>query len=310
MSIEPALIVIAKAPVAGRVKTRLCPPCTPAAGGAARAGRARGHARRAAARPQPGAACWCSTVTPGAWLPHGWEVVAQRGDGLAERLAAAFADAAGRRCLVGMDTPQVTAGAAARRRSRRSRTPTRSSDRRRTAATGRSACASPTRPCSPRVPMSRDDTGAVQRARLGALGLRTVDLPPLLDVDDDRGARAVAADAPAGRFAAALGASSSAGRGMTVTARAPRRSHTLEPAELLYGRLLASAAAGGEPTEARFRLAGGRLAALPLHRWLAPVDAADRAVLAHAAAPVLDIGCGPGRHLAALAAAGHEGARA
>ena len=26
---RPALIVIAKAPVAGRVKTRLCPPCTP-----------------------------------------------------------------------------------------------------------------------------------------------------------------------------------------------------------------------------------------------------------------------------------------
>lgn len=25
----PALAVIAKAPVAGRVKTRLCPPCTP-----------------------------------------------------------------------------------------------------------------------------------------------------------------------------------------------------------------------------------------------------------------------------------------
>jgi SAM-dependent methyltransferase len=30
-------------------------------------------------------------------------------------------------------------------------------------------------------------------------------------------------------------------------------------------------------------------------------------VLARATAPVLDIGCGPGRHLAALAAAGHEG---
>ena len=94
---------------------------------------------------------------------------------------------------------------------------------------------------------------------------------------------------------------------MTVTARAPRRSHTLEPAELLYGRLLASAAAGGEPPEARFRLAGGSAHKLPLRRWLAPVDAADRAVLAHAAAPVLDLGCGPGRHLAALAAAGHDG---
>ena len=32
----------------------------------------------------------------------------QRGDGLAERLAAAFADAGGPAFLVGMDTPQVT----------------------------------------------------------------------------------------------------------------------------------------------------------------------------------------------------------
>jgi SAM-dependent methyltransferase len=83
--------------------------------------------------------------------------------------------------------------------------------------------------------------------------------------------------------------------------------HQLEATELLYGRLLASAAAGAAPGEARFRIGDGRTQHLPLQRWLAPVDAADRAVLARAEAPVLDIGCGPGRHLAALAAAGHEG---
>jgi SAM-dependent methyltransferase len=81
---------------------------------------------------------------------------------------------------------------------------------------------------------------------------------------------------------------------------------TLEPAGSLYGRLLASVAAGGAE-EGAFRTAGGRLRTLPLRRWLAPVDAVDLALLAHAVAPVLDIGCGPGRHLAALAAAGHEG---
>jgi methyltransferase family protein len=81
----------------------------------------------------------------------------------------------------------------------------------------------------------------------------------------------------------------------------------VEPAELLYGRLLASVAAGVEPGDARVRIADGRALKLPLARWLAPVDAADRAVLAHAVAPVLDIGCGPGRHLAALAAAGQAG---
>ena len=93
-------------------------------------------------------------------------------------------------------------------------------------------------------------------------------------------------------------------RGAGVAAERPGR--TLEPAELLYGRLLASAAAG-EPGGARFRLAGGHAHQLPVDRWLAPVDGADRAVLAQAEAPVLDIGCGPGRHLAALAAAGHAG---
>jgi SAM-dependent methyltransferase len=81
----------------------------------------------------------------------------------------------------------------------------------------------------------------------------------------------------------------------------------IEPAELLYGRLLASAAGGVEPREARIRIARGGAHELPVGRWLGPVDEADRAVLAHAAAPVLDIGCGPGRHLAALAATGHDG---
>jgi glycosyltransferase A (GT-A) superfamily protein (DUF2064 family) len=57
-----------------------------------------------------------------------------------------------------------------------------------------------------RVPMSRVYTGAVQRARLAALGLRTVDLPSLRDVDDIASARAAAAAAPESRFAAALDA--------------------------------------------------------------------------------------------------------
>jgi len=80
----------------------------------------------------------------------------------------------------------------------------------------------------------------------------------------------------------------------------------VEPAELLYGRLLASVAAGA-PAEGRVRLAGGGAYPLPIDRWLAPVDAVDRAVLEHALEPVLDIGCGPGRHLAALAASGRVG---
>jgi SAM-dependent methyltransferase len=102
---------------------------------------------------------------------------------------------------------------------------------------------------------------------------------------------------------AAAATTTAAARG----AAAGRTTTRLEPAELLYGRLLASAAAGAEPREARVRIAGGRAQKLPLERWLAPVDAADRAVLAHATGPILDIGCGPGRHLAALAALGYDG---
>ena len=202
MNAHPALIVIAKAPVAGRVKTRLCPPCTPAQ--AARLARA--------ALADTLAACDAATAgrrvlalegEPDGLLPGGWEVVAQRGDGLAERLAHAFADVGGPACLVGMDTPQVTA------------------DQLRAALAGLARADAvfgpahdggfwaiglrkPDAAVFAEVPMSRDDTGAVQRARLEQLGLRTIDLPPLLDFDDIAAARAVAADAPAGRFAAAL----------------------------------------------------------------------------------------------------------
>ncbi len=77
-------------------------------------------------------------------------------------------------------------------------------------------------------------------------------------------------------------------------------------ADLLYGRLLASAAQG-PPVRARIRLADGRLEPLPLDRWLAPADAVDQAILADVEAPVLDLGCGPGRHLAALRALGKRG---
>lgn len=38
--------------------------------------------------------------------------------------------------------------------------------------------------------------------------------------------------------------------------------------------------------------------------WLEPADAVERAALAQVLGPVLDVGCGPGRHLLALAARG------
>ena len=104
------LLVIAKEPVPGQVKTRLCPPCTP---------------EQAADIAEAGLADTLATVAatpasrrvialdgrPGPWLPAGFEVVSQRSGGLGNRLAGAFED-----CfhvsdepvvLIGMDTPQV-----------------------------------------------------------------------------------------------------------------------------------------------------------------------------------------------------------
>jgi SAM-dependent methyltransferase len=70
----------------------------------------------------------------------------------------------------------------------------------------------------------------------------------------------------------------------------------------LYGRLLEHAA-GGEH-DGRVCSTAGLSAPLPLRRWLASADAADLIALESATAPVLDVGCGPGRLLAALAAQG------
>jgi uncharacterized protein len=106
MSVQ--LLVIAKAPVPGRVKTRLCPPCTheqaAAVAGAALAD------TLAAATDTPAVRrtiVLCGQFRP----PAGWSVLPQHGDGLAARLANGFADTAlpgVASLLIGMDTPQVT----------------------------------------------------------------------------------------------------------------------------------------------------------------------------------------------------------
>src|SRR5207244_1451802 len=62
-----------------------------------------------------------------------------------------------------------------------------------------------------------------------------------------------------------------------------------------------AAALAGSPLHARV---GGVRFALPVARWRGEATAADAAALAWAEGPVLDVGCGPGRHVAALAAAG------
>jgi rSAM/selenodomain-associated transferase 1 len=200
-----ALLVIAKEPLPGRVKTRLSPPCTPDEAAALAAAALADTLAAALAARRPGRRVLVLDGRPGRWVPPEFEVIAQRGDGLAQRLAAGFEDAGERAFLVGMDTPQVTpelldAGLAAL------------DDH--DAAFGAAldggywgiGVARPDARVFDGVPMSDARTGAVQRARLEALGLRTSILPPLRDVDTIADARAVAAAAPCGRFAAALSA--------------------------------------------------------------------------------------------------------
>jgi rSAM/selenodomain-associated transferase 1 len=199
----PALLVIAKEPAPGRVKTRLTPPCTPVQA-AELAAAALADTLTAVMRVRAaGRRVLVLDGRPGSWVPDGFEVIPQRGDGLAERLAAAFEDVGGPAFLVGMDTPQVTpayleAGLDA----------VRTEDAAFGAALDGGYWGIGLRRPDPRVfadvPMSEARTGAVQRARMIALGLRARILPPLLDVDTIADARAVAAEAPDGAFAAAL----------------------------------------------------------------------------------------------------------
>ena len=134
-------------------------------------------------------------------------IVPQRGRGLDERLAAAFADLGGPAVLVGMDTPQVTplqlSAAVAQLQ-----------------APGTGAVLGPARDggywliglpgpddaAFLGVPMSTAATGAAQLARLRGQGRRVELAPVLRDVDRWDDAVAVAASAPTTRFARAVAA--------------------------------------------------------------------------------------------------------
>ena len=196
------LIVIAKAPVPGRVKTRLCPPCTPAQAAALAEASLR-DTLAAALRTRADRRVVALDGAPGPWLPAGFDVIPQRGAGLAERLACAFDDVGGPAFLIGMDTPQVRPewlDAGLQAVSERG------------AAIGASpdggywgiGLRRPDPMAFAGVPMSEYFTGAVQRARLAMLGLATAILRPLLDVDTFADALAVAREAPRSRFAAEL----------------------------------------------------------------------------------------------------------
>jgi len=191
------LLVIAKEPVPGRVKTRLVPPCTyEQAAGLAEAALA--DTLHTAAMLPARRRILVLDGQPGPWLPPGFEVVPQCGGPLDERLARAFADARGPALLIGMDTPQVTPDLLT--------VDWEAADAYFGPAADGGFWALGLRVPAPAllrgVPMSTPSTGAVQRARLLAAGLRVADLPQLRDVDTAADAVAVAREAPRSRFAA------------------------------------------------------------------------------------------------------------
>jgi len=201
---DAALLVIAKAPVAGLAKTRLCPPFS--------AAQAAALARAALVDTL---AAVCATPArrhvlvldgqPGDWLPAGVEVMPQRSGELAARIHGAFEDLGEPALLIGMDTPQVTPALLA-------------DGLRLLAAPGCDAVLGPTLDGGywaiglrapdvrvfDRVPMSVSWTGAAQRRRLMDLGLRTRELALLRDVDEHADALAVADEAPSTGFARLL----------------------------------------------------------------------------------------------------------
>jgi uncharacterized protein len=200
-----AMMVIAKTPEAGRVKTRLCPPLS---------------LEQAC---DVAWACLLDTLDtaasvpaarhvlvldgePGPWIPDIFEVIPQCGNGLAERLAAAFSDVADAGIVVAMDTPQVTiqhlsAGL-------------------RALADGTDAVLGladdggywviglrrgvDVTAVFENVPMSTSQTGAAQRRQLDLLGLRTTMLPSHRDIDTIEDLYVVVAGMANGRLPALL----------------------------------------------------------------------------------------------------------
>ncbi|MBO2449344.1 TIGR04282 family arsenosugar biosynthesis glycosyltransferase [Actinomadura barringtoniae] len=212
------LIVIAKEPIPGRVKTRLTPPCTPEEG-AALAEAALADTLTAVAETPAGRRTLALAGRPGHWLPYGMTVIPQRGAGLDERLGHAFADAyAGRPLvLIGMDTPQVTPGLL-----------TEAAEALRThdavfgpASDGGFWLLGLRRPDPDLirgVPMSEPHTGAAQLARLRGAGLSIATSPELTDVDTAADALHVASLCrPGGRFPAAVQALGSTLRPVAAT---------------------------------------------------------------------------------------------
>jgi rSAM/selenodomain-associated transferase 1 len=202
--IDGVIIVMAKSPVPGRVKTRLCPPLTPEQ--AAQVARAaledtldavQGcHADRKVLALDGDLA---ESIGGAVSLPDGMTVIEQRSGGLDQRLAGAFDDVGERGAIIAMDTPQVTptlldAALVALHTDDTALGPTPDG------GYWTIALADPGLDVIRGVPMSAPHTYAEQVARIAAAGVSLAVLPELVDVDDVTAAAAVSEVIPNSRF--------------------------------------------------------------------------------------------------------------
>ncbi len=197
---------MAKDPLPGSAKTRLTPPCTPVQ--AARlAEAALRDTLEIVSRTPAHRRILILDGAPDRWRRDGFELMAQRGGDLGERLTAAFTDVRGPALLIGMDTPQLTPQLLLEGMRALSRPGI-------DAVLGQALDGgywSIGLKHSPAlvfdgVPMSTGRTWRVQRQRMQELGWRVHAQPAMRDVDTIADARIVARQAPRSRFATELAA--------------------------------------------------------------------------------------------------------
>lgn len=204
-----SIVVLAKQPLAGRVKTRLTPALTPQQ--AADVAAASLADTLDAVRGTPVARrMLVLDGSPSELDTTSFTVHSQAAGGLDLRLAAAFRtayDAAALPILlIGMDTPQVTprllTGAVESLLARPGAVLGLAED----GGWWAMGLHTPDDALLAGVPMSSPETGVRQRERLDAAALTVTDLPVLRDIDEVDDLLAVAALAPLGRVAAVLSA--------------------------------------------------------------------------------------------------------
>lgn len=208
VTLSAQIIVIAKEPVPGQVMTRLTPPFTPEQ--AARLAEAALEDTLAAVAAAPVARrVLVLSGAAGPWLPDGFDVIAQSGGGLDQRISRAFGDAYAERALpmvlIGADTPQVTPFLLAQAASGLvSGTADAVFGEAEDGGFWLLGLRRPDPALTSGVPMSTTGTGRAQLERLTGAGLRVRGLPELIDVDTVADAWRVAAAVPRSRFAAAF----------------------------------------------------------------------------------------------------------